>query len=219
MDQPDHVSLIPSHIPTPSDPISRDSLAALALATDPPTEEILDRPPAKKGAPLISTTMWKMIVGQSIFQLTVTLTLHFGHQLLPYPDAERRSIIFNTFVWMQIFNEFNNRRLDNKFNIFTGLHRNWFFIGITCLMVGCQIIIAYFGGAAFSIVPIYGEQWAICVLVAAISWPWAITVRLFPDAWFAAVVRVVGRPVVSVYRWLSRGVKAVVRGVKRLFRR
>ncbi|PKY02369.1 cation-transporting atpase [Aspergillus campestris IBT 28561] len=196
-----------------------DSLAALALATDPPTEEILDRPPAKGGAPLISTTMWKMIIGQSIFQLTVTLTLHFGHHLLPYPDAERRSIIFNTFVWMQIFNEFNNRRLDNQFNIFTGLHRNWFFIGITCLMVGGQIIIAYFGGAAFSIVPIYGEQWAICVLVAAISWPWAIAVRFFPDVWFAAVVRTVGKPVVPVYQWLGRGVNTVVRGVKRLFRR
>ncbi|KAL4973546.1 hypothetical protein BDW66DRAFT_153732 [Aspergillus desertorum] len=184
-----------------------DSLAALALATDPPTEEILNRKPIRGGAPLISTTMWKMIIGQSIFQLIVTLILHFGprQNFLDYPDDVRRSIVFNTFVWMQIFNEFNNRRLDNRFNIFTGLHRNWFFIGINCIMVGCQIVIAFFGGAAFSIVRIHDEQWAICILVAAISLPWAVVVRLFPDAWFHAIAKFVGRPVVMVYRPASRG--------------
>ncbi|KAL4982207.1 hypothetical protein BDW68DRAFT_195555 [Aspergillus falconensis] len=186
-----------------------DSLAALALATDPPTEEILNRKPIKGGAPLISTTMWKMIIGQSIFQLIVTLILHFGPRqgFLDYPDDIRRSIVFNTFVWMQIFNEFNNRRLDNKFNIFTGLHRNWFFIGINCIMVGCQIVIAFFGGAAFSIVRIHNEQWAICILVAAISLPWAVVVRLFPDAWFHAIAKFVGTPVVMVYRPASRGMR------------
>ncbi|KAH8422449.1 uncharacterized protein LDX57_000204 [Aspergillus melleus] len=184
-----------------------DSLAALALATDPPTEAILDRKPPKRGARLISITMWKMIIGQAIFQLTVTLILHFakGPGFLDYPDEERRSIVFNAFVWMQIFNEFNNRRLDNKFNIFTGLHRNYFFIIINCLMVGCQILIAFVGKTAFSIVPINGVQWAICILVAALSWPWAIVVRVFPDDWFAAVARFVGKPVVMVYRPLSRG--------------
>jgi Ca2+-transporting ATPase len=151
--------------------------------------------------------MWKMIIGQSIFQLTVTLILHFGprQNFLDYPEEYRRSIVFNTFVWMQVFNEFNNRRLDNRFNIFTGLHRNWFFIGINCIMVGCQIVIAFYGGAAFSIVAIEGEQWAICILVAAISLPWAICIRLFPDAWFERIAKFVGKPVVLVYRPLSRG--------------
>ncbi|KAL2826301.1 hypothetical protein BDW59DRAFT_145361 [Aspergillus cavernicola] len=197
-----------------------DSLAALALATDPPTEEILDRKPVKGGAPLISTTMWKMIIGQSIFQLIVTLILHFGPRegFLDYEDDVRRSIVFNTFVWMQIFNEFNNRRLDNKFNIFTGLHRNWFFIGINCIMVGCQIVISFFGGAAFSIVRIHNEQWAICILIAAISLPWGIVVRIFPDPWFATIAKVVGTPVVLVYRPLRRGMHRLggkIRGLRR----
>jgi Ca2+-transporting ATPase len=160
--------------------------------------------------------MWKMIIGQSIFQLTVTLILHFakGQGFLDYPDDERRSIVFNTFVWMQIFNEFNNRRLDNKFNIFTGLHHNLFFIGINCLMVGCQIVIAFFGGKAFSIVPINGVQWAICLLVAALSLPWAICVRIFPDDWFARIAKVVGKPVLFVYRPLSRAIHRLGRLLK-----
>ncbi|KAF9890484.1 plasma membrane calcium [Aspergillus nanangensis] len=197
-----------------------DSLAALALATDPPTEQILDRKPTKGGAPLFTTTMWKMIIGQSIFQLTVTLIMHFaeGPGFLDWPDAERRSVVFNTFVWMQIFNEFNNRRLDNKFNVLAGLHRNWFFIGINIIMVGCQAVIANFGGAAFSIVPINGVQWAICIVVAALSLPWAMVIRTFPDPWFAVIAHHVGKPFVLIYRPLSRAMHWIGRPFGRAMR-
>src|SRR6187402_1467763 len=55
-----------------------DTFAALALATDPPTRSILNRKPEKKSAPLITLNMWKMIIGQAIFQLIVTLILNFA---------------------------------------------------------------------------------------------------------------------------------------------
>lgn len=196
-----------------------DTFAALALATDPPTEKILNRPPQPKRAPLITTNMWKMIVGQSIFQLAVTFVLYFaGLKIFPsYTDGEMRTIVFNTFVWMQIFNEFNNRRLDNKFNVFEGLHKNQFFIFINCLMVGLQVAIIYVGGQAFSIVSggISSEQWGLSVVLAVLCMPWAILVRLFPDPWFAKIAKIVGAPVVSVYRFLSRGFSRVGRIFKR----
>merc|ERR1712054_189944 len=147
-----------------------DTFAALALATDPPTEKILDRPPQGKKAPLITMNMWKMIIGQAIFQLVVTLILYFaGPEMLNYDRSDEQkmreldTVIFNTFVWMQIFNEFNNRRLDNKFNIFEGIHRNIFFIIINMIMVGLQICIIFVGSRAFAISDggIDGTQWAI----------------------------------------------------------
>ncbi|KAJ4245996.1 plasma membrane calcium [Fusarium torreyae] len=191
-----------------------DTFAALALATDPPTEEILDRPPQGKKKPLITTTMWKMIIGQAIYQLVVTFTLYFGGgQILDYDlsneqkKLELDTIIFNTFVWMQIFNEFNNRRLDNKFNIFQGIHRNAFFIVINCLMVGLQVAIIFVGSRAFQINPggLDGTQWAISIVVAMLCLPWAIVVRLFPDAWFAKIVDIVGGPFITVHRMLAKG--------------
>jgi Ca2+-transporting ATPase len=165
--------------------------------------------------------MWKMIIGQAIFQLTVTLIMHFvkAPGFLDYEDEVRRSVVFNTFVWMQIFNEFNNRRLDNKFNVLTGLHRNWFFIGINIIMVGAQAVIANYGGVAFSIVPINGVQWAICIVVAAFSLPWAMVIRTFPDPWFAAIAHVVGKPFVVVYHPLSRGMHSLWRPFGSGFRR
>jgi len=86
-----------------------DTLAALALATDPPTPSILNRKPDPKSAPLISITMWKMIIGESLYQLTITLILKFASssiwQYLPYEAANIPTFVFNTFVWMQIFNQ------------------------------------------------------------------------------------------------------------------
>ncbi|RYN45204.1 Calcium-transporting ATPase 2, partial [Alternaria alternata] len=93
-----------------------DTFAALALATDPPTEKILDRPPQGKG-PLITTTMWKQITGQNIYKITAIFVLYFaGGDILGYDlsdpnkQLELDTVIFNSFVWMQIFNIFNNRR-------------------------------------------------------------------------------------------------------------
>lgn len=88
-----------------------DTFAALALATDPPTRSILDRKPDPKSAPLITITMWKMILGQAVYQLVVTFILNFGgYSILGYDKTTQKTmlktLVFNTFVWMQIFNQY-----------------------------------------------------------------------------------------------------------------
>ncbi|RYO48170.1 Calcium-transporting ATPase 2 [Alternaria tenuissima] len=178
-----------------------DTFAALALATDPPTEKILDRPPQGKG-PLITTTMWKQITGQNIYKITAIFVLYFaGGDILGYDlsdpnkQLELDTVIFNSFVWMQIFNIFNNRRLDNKLNV----------------------LIVFVGGRAFQIKPggIDGTQWAISIITGFVCIPWAVLIRYFPDEWFAVIARVVGKPVVVVYRWCCKG----CRKIKGLFTR
>lgn len=202
-----------------------DTFAALALATDAPTEKILDRKPTPKRAALITTNMWKMIIGQAIYQLVVTFTLYFaGFSILGYntrvsntidPSArtalsdllhkELNTIVFNTFVWMQIFNEFNNRRLDNKFNIFEGVHRNYFFLAINAIMIGSQVMIIYVGGLAFQIKRIDGTQWAICIGCALPCLLWAVILRCVPDhyaaTFFSFVAKIwlmIARPIIRL---------------------
>ncbi|CAZ81965.1 unnamed protein product [Tuber melanosporum] len=117
-------------------------------------------------------------------------------------------MVFNTFVWMQIFNEFNNRRLDNKFNIFENVHKNYFFIVINAIMIGGQVLIIFVGGKAFSIVPINGVQWAICVIVASFALPWAVIVRCVPDEFvrkhWCNLVRVLSPPVRAVVKVIPK---------------
>ncbi|KFA53171.1 hypothetical protein S40293_03137 [Stachybotrys chartarum IBT 40293] len=173
-----------------------DTLAALALATDPPQDSVLDRKPEPKGSSIISVTMWKMILGQSVYQLAITLLLYYGspNGILPLPEIPPRdqiaTLVFNTFVWMQIFNQWNNRRLDNKFNIFEGLFRNWFFIGISALMCGGQVLIIFVGGAAFSIASDgqTGAMWGIAIFLGFLSIPVGILIRLIPDKWLLALI-------------------------------
>lgn len=90
-----------------------DTFAALALATDPPTRSVLDRKPDRKSAPLITVRMAKMILGQAIAQLAITFVLHFAGRQLLYASSTNpeeaskhlKTLVFNTFVWLQIFNE------------------------------------------------------------------------------------------------------------------
>lgn len=92
-----------------------DTLAALALATDPPQDSVLNRKPERRGSSIISITMWKMIIGQAIYQLAVTFVLYYGSEAIGIADgpapgvdehvSRRDTLVFNTFVWMQIFNQ------------------------------------------------------------------------------------------------------------------
>jgi Ca2+-transporting ATPase len=163
-----------------------DTFAALALATDPPTRSLLDRKPDPKSAPLITLRMWKMIIGQAIYQLVVTFILYFaGESILSYhSDREKEqlpALVFNVFVWMQIFNALNNRRLDNRFNVFEGITHNWFFIIILLIMIGGQTMIIFVGGVAFKVTRLNGPQWGYSIVLGFLSLPVGMIVRLIPD--------------------------------------
>ena len=202
-----------------------DTFAALALATDAPTEKILNRKPAPKRAALITTNMWKMIVGQAIYQLVVTFVLYFaGSSILGYSKSdtirqtELNTMVFNTFVWMQIFNEFNNRRLDNKLNIFEGVQKNPFFIVINCIMVAGQIMIVFVGGKAFQIKRIDGTQWAICILCALPCLPWAVVLRCIPDKYAATVFGFVAKVWLAVARPVLKVLHVIFHPVAKAWR-
>ncbi|PGH19377.1 calcium-translocating P-type ATPase, PMCA-type [Polytolypa hystricis UAMH7299] len=207
-----------------------DTFAALALATDAPTDKILDRKPYPKSASLFTTTMWKMIIGQSIYQLIVTFTLYFaGAKILGYNveadedlQLQLNTIVFNTFVWMQIFNEFNNRRLDNNFNIFEGMFKNYWFLGINAVMIGGQIMIIFIGGSALKVVPLNGVQWAICIGCAIFCMPWAVVLRCIPDRYAEVAINFTVRvfnffwdPMAKAARFIFSPIKKAARAIRR----
>ena len=119
--------------------IIMDTFAALALATDPASESLLDRKPDDKAAPLFSTDMYKMILFQSAYQVAFTLIFHFlGLQILGFSNSEHnqtvvQTLVFNSFVFAQIFNSINCRRLDRKMNVLEGVTKNYYFIAITLI--------------------------------------------------------------------------------------
>ena len=85
-----------------------DILAAAALATDYPTDDILKRQPEPRNLHILSPTMWKMIIGQAIYQLIVIFTLHYvgvGFFTTKTDGYQHQAFVFNTYIFMQVFNQ------------------------------------------------------------------------------------------------------------------
>lgn len=80
-----------------------------------------------------------------------------------------------------LLNLHSARRLDNGLNIFEGITKNYWFIGIQFVIVGGQIMIIFVGGAAFAVTPLNGPQWGYSIVLGLLSMPVAIIIRLIPD--------------------------------------
>ncbi|XP_030953218.1 calcium-transporting ATPase 10, plasma membrane-type-like isoform X1 [Quercus lobata] len=164
-----------------------DTLGALALATEPPTDHLMDRPPVGRREPLITNIMWRNLLIQALYQVTVLLVLNFqGRSILKlegdtvaHATKVKNTLIFNAFVLCQIFNEFNARKPD-EFNVFKGITKNYLFMGIVGATVVLQVLIIEFLGKFTSTVKLNWSQWLISVIIGIISWPLAVLGKLIP---------------------------------------
>ncbi|XP_026532183.1 plasma membrane calcium-transporting ATPase 3 isoform X3 [Notechis scutatus] len=170
-----------------------DTFASLALATEPPTEALLLRKPYGRNKPLISRTMMKNILGHAVYQLIIIFTLLFVGEIifdidcgrnapLHSPPSEHYTIIFNTFVMMQLFNEINARKIHGERNVFDGIFGNPIFCSIVLGTFGIQIVIVQFGGKPFSCSPLNAEQWLWCLFVGFGELVWGQVIATIPTS-------------------------------------
>ncbi len=61
-----------------------DTFAALALATEPPSDDLLLRKPYARDELIVTSVMWRNIIGQGIYQIVVLCVILFGKGLLGY---------------------------------------------------------------------------------------------------------------------------------------
>uniref|UniRef100_A0A3Q3J249 Calcium-transporting ATPase n=1 Tax=Monopterus albus TaxID=43700 RepID=A0A3Q3J249_MONAL len=170
-----------------------DTFASLALATEPPTESLLKRKPYGRNKPLISSTMTKNILGHGAYQLIIIFTLLFvGEKIfdidsgrnapLHSPPSEHYTIIFNTFVMMQLFNEINARKIHGERNVFDGIFRNPIFCSIVFGTFAVQIVIVQFGGKPFSCQPLDLEKWMWCIFLGLGELVWGQVISSIPNS-------------------------------------
>eukprot|EP01041_Mallomonas_annulata_P004761 gene4761-9467_t len=243
-----------------------DTMGALALATEPPTLELLNRRPYKRTCSLVSKPMWRNIACQALFQLTLLFFLMFagervfkvnpneycleytvrssadfwdvskgtlksgdasnpfavncdtfksvcgtdgacfdakhtieangvsynfvfsdldGFQPSCLPDCVKKdytlaSMIFNSFVFCQIFNEVSSRELFDKKNFLKGILNNPIFIGVLLVSIGCQIFLIEVAGSFINTSPMPPLLWLQTVAMASICWIVAFFQRFIP---------------------------------------
>ncbi|KAF6158064.1 hypothetical protein GIB67_014858 [Kingdonia uniflora] len=100
----------------------------------------MEKPPVGRSKPLITNIMWRNLISQALYQVVMLLTLQFkGEAIFGVNEKVKDTLLFNTFVFCQVFNEFNSRKLEKK-NVFEGILRNKLFMGIIGVTVVLQVV-------------------------------------------------------------------------------
>ena len=172
-----------------------DSFASLALATEDPNDSLLDRKPYSRDASILTPMMKLNIVSQAIFQIsTLTIIIFYGDYIFGVPSDRNLehfmwnnvngyhfTIFFNIFVFMQVFNSINARKLQkDEYNVFTGIMGNWLYILIQSIIIVGQIILVTFGGRAVRTHPLSIKQHCDCLGISALTLVWGFIVKLLP---------------------------------------
>ncbi|XP_055802882.1 calcium-transporting ATPase 2, plasma membrane-type-like [Solanum dulcamara] len=158
-----------------------DTLGALALATEPPNDELMKRAPVGRKGNFISNVMWRNILGQSLYQFLVIWFLQvYGKTIfrLDGPDANLtlNTIIFNSFVFCQLFNEVNSREME-KVEVWEGILDNYVFVTVIGVTLFFQIIIIEYLGTFANTTPLSFGQWFVSVFFGFLGMPIAVHLK------------------------------------------
>ncbi|KAG2579732.1 hypothetical protein PVAP13_6NG294634 [Panicum virgatum] len=161
-----------------------DTLGALALATEPPNNELMKRTPVGRKGNFISNVMWRNIMGQAIYQFLVIWYLQAEGKWLfaiegDNSDLVLNTIIFNCFVFCQVFNEVSSREME-RINVFQGILDNNVFAAVLGSTVVFQFIIIQFLGNFANTTPLTFTQWIASIFIGFIGMPIAVAVKMVP---------------------------------------
>ena len=153
--------------------------------------------------------MWRNIFGHGIYQIIVLLILLFfgkdwfgftytddtplvtttawieANPNSGYSENEMTqkthlyTIVFQSFVFMQLFNQINARKLGARdFNIFAGFFNNWLFLFITVITFAVQYAMVEFAGRFATVVPLTLRENGICLAIGSGSLIWGLIIKL-----------------------------------------
>ena len=168
-----------------------DTFAALALASLPPSQRVMNDPPRQRKANIISKEMARGIFGvgglfvlllfgfiqyfknediTSLTQFSITdyfaNFFHFG-SFDNGLSAYELSLFFSIFVMLQFWNMFNAKAYRTGRSAFAEIGKSQGFIMIAAAIIIGQVVITTFGGAMFSVTPLLLSDW--CLIIAATS--------------------------------------------------
>ncbi|MGL5979843.1 MAG: cation-translocating P-type ATPase, partial [Phocaeicola sp.] len=183
-----------------------DTFAALALASLPPSERVMQDRPRNNKDHIISSQMAKLIVGVGLFFVVLLFGLvqyfkhveitsladfslvEFASNFFNFAKVENGltpyelSLFFTIFVMLQFWNMFNAKAFNTGKSAFSGMSEVMKGFGVVALLiVGGQYLIVQFGGTMFNVVPITLQDWIL------------ITVGTSFVLWIGEVARMIKR--------------------------
>ncbi len=153
-----------------------DTLASIALCSEPPRKGVMKLPPKKRDESIITRAMtWNIFVTASFFTAAMLALLVAMKQGFLAGDGERigdytirqGSFFFSIYVCFQVWNQINCRSLTPEVSGFHRLGQNPTFLAIAGLVLVVQVVIVTFGGAIFKVERLSFVDW--CGVLAATS--------------------------------------------------
>jgi len=183
-----------------------DTFAALALATMPPLMSVIDEPAITGSTRILQPVVWRQIYGITVWNVVVMLMMIFlGRTIfdLDYANAtqttdtengsltpaalakkQHLTIIFNTFVFLQFFNEWNCRVVGvRELNIFKRFFRNWIFLVIMAVIFVVQWSSCKWLFFIFRTTYLEPSQFFRCVAWGSSVLLVAVILKLTPERW------------------------------------
>lgn len=151
-----------------------DTFAAGALASLPPSEQVMKEKPRKSGEHgdfIITRPMTWRIFGIGIAFVVVLMALLFYYHAEDGLSAHDLSCFFTFFVFLQFWNMFNAKAFLTGRSAFADLKHCQSFLWVSlCILVG-QYLIVTFGGSMFQVVPLPWTDWlTIFAVTSLVLW-------------------------------------------------
>lgn len=157
-----------------------DTFAALALASLPPSRDVMKEKPRKVTDSIITNKMASLIFGVGgVFTLGLLALLVYMQRAdmgsltgdLPPMGAYdgiispyEHSLYFTIFVMLQFWNMFNAKAFMTGKSAFKQLGQSSWFLGIAGIILVGQVLIVEFGGQMFNVTPLSGSDWIVIIL-------------------------------------------------------
>jgi magnesium-transporting ATPase (P-type) len=177
-----------------------DTLAALALATEPPHPTELKKERVRKHDKIIMPVMIRNIFGQALYQFLVLIVLLYFAPMMfdmkydfvdaPFYNTDgfptsrlyHYTLIFHTFMLMQLFNQINSRNISLKdLNVFRRFFNNFYFILILASEFAIQWAIVEFGGKLFRTTPLTWRMNLVATSLGAGSLLVSLGLKYIPE--------------------------------------
>ena len=151
-----------------------DTFAAMALASLPPSHEVMRNKPRRDTDFIISRPMARgilfcgMVFFLGMFMFLIWCERHGAGSVV---DVHELTIFFTTFVMLQFWNLFNAKSLGSDYSAFRYFWRDGGLVLVLALVFIGQWIIVTFGGKMFRTLPLSFEEWgAITVGTSVVLW-------------------------------------------------
>lgn len=147
-----------------------DTLAALALSLEPRRDALMKDPPKRRGESFITRSMAENILVMGVY---FTFVILFMQATGWYLGADRTnatqvsSVLFTTYVFLQVFNLFNARSVRPDRSAFAGVRASRNFWMVLGLIVVVQIALTQLGGVTFNTAPLSLWMWVKILLLTS----------------------------------------------------